>query len=143
MSGETHTFIKCPFCKVCSGVEIGLCSDGTMTVDENQELVAAGYEEFGVLRVRYFVPGSPGLKRGAYFPNSLEGQRVVDLLRIAWDRRLCFTFGNSLTTGQQNVLVWNTIPHKTNLGGGPPNHGFPDPTYLQRVRDALAQFGIK
>jgi len=142
MSGQPHTFLKCPFCKVCSGVEIGLCSDGTMTVATAQNLVAAGYEEFGVLCVRYFVPSSPGLKRDAFFPNSPEGKKVVDLLRIAWDRRLCFTFGNSLTTGQQNVLVWN-LPHKTALDGGPPRHGYPDPTYLQRVQDALAQFGIK
>lgn len=34
----------------------------------------------------------------------------------------------------------STIHHKTGFTGP---HGYPDPTYLTRVLDELAQFGIK
>jgi len=66
----------------------------------------------------------------------------LNLLRIAWDRRLIFTIGNSLVSGRQNVLVWN-IHHKSSVSGGVQEYGFPDPTYFQRVLDELKQYGIQ
>jgi len=47
-----------------------------------------------------------------------------------------------MTTGAQDVLVWN-IHHKTALNGGVQSHGYPDPTYLSRVKQELQQYGIK
>lgn len=75
-------------------------------------------------------------------PNNQEGRAVRDMLRIAFDRRLVFTVGESLTTGRKNVITWNGIHHKTSRVGGPARFGYPDPTYLQRVKEELALYGI-
>lgn len=55
----------------------------------------------------------------AYLPDSPEGNRVLGLLRQAFEQRLIFTIGTSMTTGLQNVITWNDIHHKTSIWGGP------------------------
>jgi deltex-like protein len=89
-------------------------------------------------------PGVPyhGTNRTCYLPNNAEGRKVRDMLRIAFNRRLIFTVGTSLTTGRQNTVTWNGIHHKTSLRGGPTRFGYPDPTYIQRVTEELATDGI-
>lgn len=65
----------------------------------------------------------------------------MELLKVAWNRRLIFTVGTSSTTGESNTVVWNEIHHKTemtNLSG----HGYPDPNYLDNVLAELAAQGV-
>ena len=64
-------------------------------------------------------PGQPysGTDRTAYLPNNAEGQEVLGLLKQAFDAGLVFTIGRSVTTGADNVVVWNDIHHKTNDTG--------------------------
>ncbi|XP_032362862.1 probable E3 ubiquitin-protein ligase DTX3 [Etheostoma spectabile] len=57
--------------------------------------------------------------RTALLPASEEGEKVLKLLRKAFDRRLTFTIGRSVTPGLNNVITWNDIHHKTNMDGGP------------------------
>jgi deltex-like protein len=66
---------------------------------------------------------------------------VLELLVKAWRRRLTFTIGTSVTTGEANVVVWNEIHHKTSMTneGG---HGYPDPHYLDNVLAELASQGV-
>lgn len=59
-----------------------------------------------------------GTWRTGYLPDNAEGREVRDLLKIAFDRKLIFTIGRSVTTGLDNQIVWNGIHHKTNLSGG-------------------------
>lgn len=40
-----------------------------------------------------------------YLPDTNEGHEVLDLLREAFNRRLVFTVGDSVTSGQQNVVT--------------------------------------
>ena len=47
-----------------------------------------------------------------------------------------------MTTGLDNQVVWNGIHHKTSTSGGAANFGFPDPTYLSRVKEELALKGV-
>ena len=61
----------------------------------------------------------PGTDRVAYLPDSPEGNRVLGLLRRAFEQRLIFTIGTSMTTGMHNVITWNDIHHKTSIWGGP------------------------
>ncbi len=42
--------------------------------------------------------------------------QVLKLLRKAWNRKLTFTIGQSVTTGEQATVVWNEIHHKTEFG---------------------------
>jgi len=43
-----------------------------------------------------------------------------------------FTIGNSVTTGRNNVIVWNGIHHKTKIGGGSSNYGWPVVVFVFR-----------
>ena len=67
---------------------------------------------------------------------------MLQLLIKAFDRKLIFTLGRSVTTGRDNQIVWNGIHHKTSLHGGSASFGYPDPTYLKRVKEELAAKGI-
>lgn len=141
MSGIEHTSVKCPFCQITTGIVVGTCPTGTMDVTLERSS-CDGYEEFGTIRIRYFINnGQYFLNRTAYLPNNVEGNEILGLLKIAWDRRVCFTIGTSVTTGQENTVVWN-IHHKTNKTGGVHFFGYPDPSYLQRVRLELEANGI-
>jgi len=41
------------------------------------------------------------------------------MLKTAFEQRLIFTIGQSRTSGEENVLTWNDIHHKTRRDGGP------------------------
>uniref|UniRef100_A0A0M3HXI2 E3 ubiquitin-protein ligase n=1 Tax=Ascaris lumbricoides TaxID=6252 RepID=A0A0M3HXI2_ASCLU len=66
----------------------------------------------------------------------------LEMFRIAFRSRLMFTIGDSVTTGMKDVVVWNCIHNKTSIYGGPQNFGYPDETYLDRVKDELAAVGV-
>lgn len=60
---------------------------------------------------------------------------------MAWDRKLTFTIGTSVTTGATDTVVWNEIHHKTELSNYS-GHGYPDPNYLDNVLMELAAQGV-
>lgn len=83
-----------------------------------------------------------GFPRVCYLPDCPKGQRVLRLLQVAWDRRLTFTIGTSVTTGASNTVVWNEIHHKTECHGNVSGHGYPDPNYLDNVLMELESQGV-
>ena len=72
----------------------------------------------------------PGTHRTGYLPDNKEGNEVLKLLETAFNRKLIFTVGRSVTTGRDNQIVWNGIHHKTNTSGGSSHFGYPDDTYF-------------
>nr|XP_015199978.1 PREDICTED: probable E3 ubiquitin-protein ligase DTX3 isoform X2 [Lepisosteus oculatus] len=146
----------CPVCRLVYGQLIGnQPANGTMTVERDPDLELPGHEGYGCIFIIYsFPPGTqaqehlnpgvryPGTDRVAYLPDSPEGNRVLGLLRRAFEQRLIFTIGTSMTTGMSNVITWNDIHHKTSVWGGPRCFGYPDPTYLVRVTEELREKGI-
>jgi deltex len=82
-----------------------------------------------------------GTRRHAYLPDTPEGREVLALLVKAFERRHSFLVGTSVTTGQNNVVVWS-VHHKTNTHGGSSSFGYPDPTYFNRVKHELADRGV-
>ena len=72
-----------------------------------------------ILQDRHPNPGKPfdGTVRTAFLPDTAEGREVCDLLKKAFDAGLIFTVGRSITTGADNVVVWNDIHHKTSYVG--------------------------
>lgn len=68
--------------------------------------------------------------------------QVLELLKVAWKRRLIFTVGTSNTTGETDTVVWNEIHHKTEMDRNLTGHGYPDPNYLQNVLAELAAQGV-
>ncbi len=75
-------------------------------------------------------------------PDTPEGNEVLALFELAFKRKLMFTVGRSVTTGLDNQVVWNGIHHKTAVNGGSSSFGYPDDTYLKRVKLELAAKGI-
>lgn len=68
--------------------------------------------------------------------------QVLELLKVAWMRRLIFTVGTSSTTGEPDTVVWNEIHHKTEMMSNVSGHGYPDPNYLDNVLAELAAQGV-
>uniref|UniRef100_A0A2K6M9C1 E3 ubiquitin-protein ligase n=1 Tax=Rhinopithecus bieti TaxID=61621 RepID=A0A2K6M9C1_RHIBE len=85
----------------------------------------------------------PGTQRTAYLPDNEEGRKVSKLLRKAFDQKLIFTVGYSRVLGTSDVITWNDIHHKTSKFGGPEKYGYPDPSYLKRVKEELKAKGIE
>jgi hypothetical protein len=69
-----------------------------------------------------------------------QGKEVLTLLVKAFERRLTFIVGTSVTTGQKDTVVWSGIHHKTSMYGG--SFGYPDEKYLNRVTLELADRGV-
>jgi deltex-like protein len=147
----THCQPKCPSCGQLFDVMKGNQPPGTMSVKTIPTLLS-GHETYITIEIEYNIPdgiqddshpnpGQPyhGTCRRAYLPNNAEGNEVCSLLREAFDARLIFTVGRSITTGRENCVIWNDIHHKTSLTG---QFGYPDATYLQRIRAELAAKGI-
>eukprot|EP00607_Mallomonas_marina_P001932 CAMPEP_0182427572 /NCGR_PEP_ID=MMETSP1167-20130531/18536_1 /TAXON_ID=2988 /ORGANISM="Mallomonas Sp, Strain CCMP3275" /LENGTH=429 /DNA_ID=CAMNT_0024609895 /DNA_START=32 /DNA_END=1321 /DNA_ORIENTATION=+ len=89
-------------------------------------------------------PGTPysGTQRVAFLPDNPAGREVLGLLQRAFNQRLVFTVGTSVTTGRSNTVVWNGIHHKTSPTGGVTQFGWPDDTYFERVKEELKAKGI-
>uniref|UniRef100_A0A1A7XAB9 E3 ubiquitin-protein ligase n=2 Tax=Iconisemion striatum TaxID=60296 RepID=A0A1A7XAB9_9TELE len=144
----------CPICNTFHGVYTGTQPRGSMTVTRSW-LSLPGFEHCGSIVIQYSFPAgiqgpehpNPGVSysstsRTAFLPDCAEGDKVLRLLKTAFDRRLTFTIGRSATTGLNNVITWNDIHHKTSIGGGPQHFGYPDPEYLLRVQEELRLKGV-
>jgi deltex-like protein len=140
--GEKNNF-KCPICSKIYGILEGDMPKGTFSVSKTSQR-CSGYN-CDTLVITYNFPNGPGYtgtNRTAYLPNNQEGREVLALLKLAFDRKLTFTVGTSVTTGRKNTVVWNGIHHKTNLYGGATNFGYPDKSYFNRVKEELAAKGV-
>ena len=78
--------------------------------------------------------------REAYLPVNPDGKDCLLLLKKAFQQRLTFIIGESLTTKKKNTICWN-IHHKTsrlrnNI------YGYPDETYRVRLFEELEQYKI-
>jgi deltex len=143
---EQH--IKCPVCYQIYGIMTGDQPDGTMNHHVSKNTQCSGYN-CGTIIISYSFPSGSrngkhysGTHRTAYLPDNDEGREVLALLREGFKRKLLFTVGRSVTTGQDNTTVWNGVHHKTNTSGGSSHFGYPDPTYFDRVKLELAMKGV-
>ena len=93
-----------------------------------------GYESCGTILITYkFNKGIQGLNHPrpgqryhgttqyGYLPDNSKGQKVLKLLKKAFDQKLTFTIGQS-TTGKNDCVILNDIPHKTSTTGGSTNY---------------------
>ncbi|KAK2170392.1 hypothetical protein LSH36_3g23078 [Paralvinella palmiformis] len=154
MGNENGSF-QCPVCKCIYGTKVGNCPPGEIKV-ETIPTPLPGYPQCGTIIITYNIsggiqgpehpnPGKPftsqGFPRRGHLPDNSLGRKVSRLLQEAWKRRLTFTIGTSVTTGEQDTVVWNEIHHKTsmeNISG----HGYPDPNYLDNVLEELKIHGV-
>ena len=146
---KEKTGFKCPICQKIYGIIKGDMPPGTMTAIVNDKLKCEGYENKRTIIINYKIKDGifkgkkfTGTYRKSYIPNTKNGRILLGLLKIAFDRRLTFTVGTSVTTGITDTIVWNGIHHKTNISGGPTKYGYPDPKYFNRVLEELASKGV-
>ena len=144
-----QTGFKCAICQKIYGIIMGSMPPGTISAKIDEKLKCAGFPNNGTIELSYnFKSGKingksyAGTSRMTFIPNTKEGRIVLGLLKIAFDRKLTFTIGTSVTTGQQDCVVWNGIHHKTQVSGGATSYGYPDPTYFNRVTEELAAKGV-
>ncbi|XP_028398988.1 tripartite motif-containing protein 45-like [Dendronephthya gigantea] len=144
---------KCPVCGQVDGARPGNQPPGVMS-DKTRSTQLPGFTECGTLVITYHFPSgiqeldhpNPGkpyeeAMHIAYLPDNKEGRKVLILLKRAFEQKLTFTIGRSETTGLNDCVVCK-IEHKKSVSGGPSNFGYPDPNYLARVEQELAEKGI-
>ncbi|GMT04189.1 hypothetical protein PENTCL1PPCAC_26363, partial [Pristionchus entomophagus] len=146
-------------CWICGGFfasPMGNMPPGTMTHSVMAGHSLPGHSDSnGVICIEYSFRGGvqgpqhprpgvafSGTRRSAYLPNNAAGQLVLRLLEKAFECKLTFAVGDSVTSGAQNTVVWNNVHHKTSMHGGPQAYGYPDPGYLDRLTEELASLGI-
>lgn len=152
--GWMETKRYCPVCKASYGIRTGIMPAGTFNsrVIDNP---CAGFEKYPTIVINWSIPGgtqtkihpNPGIRyRGAhrtgYLPFTKKGKLVFKLLKLAFERRLMFTVGFSITRGCDNVVIWNEIHAKTSMSGGAYYHGYPDEKYLDRSIEELKSKGV-
>uniref|UniRef100_A0A8C3RZ71 E3 ubiquitin-protein ligase n=1 Tax=Chelydra serpentina TaxID=8475 RepID=A0A8C3RZ71_CHESE len=155
-NGNKDGSLQCPSCKTIYGEKTGTQPKGKMEVSTFTQSLP-GHQDCGTIQIVYSIsrgmqgpehpnPGTPytarGFPRYCYLPDNEKGRKVLDLLRVAWKRRLIFTVGTSSTTGESNTVVWNEIHHKTEMDTNLSGHGYPDPNYLDNVLAELAAQGV-
>uniref|UniRef100_A0A0M3JXR0 E3 ubiquitin-protein ligase n=1 Tax=Anisakis simplex TaxID=6269 RepID=A0A0M3JXR0_ANISI len=124
---------QCPTCRMWYGVPRGNQPlNAHMHVEERRGKIP-GFENCkSYFEIFYNIPSGiqtrdhprpgnyyHGTSRTAYLPNNEQGQKVLELFKLAFRYRLMFTVGDSVTTGRTDVVVWNSIHNKTSVYGGP------------------------
>uniref|UniRef100_A0A8B9BAX2 E3 ubiquitin-protein ligase n=1 Tax=Anser brachyrhynchus TaxID=132585 RepID=A0A8B9BAX2_9AVES len=155
-NGNKDGSLQCPSCKTIYGEKTGTQPKGKMEVSTFPQSLP-GHKDCGTIQIVYHIsrgiqgpehpnPGMPytarGFPRYCYLPDNEKGRKVLELLKVAWKRRLIFTVGTSSTTGESNTVVWNEIHHKTEMDTNLSGHGYPDPNYLDNVLAELAAQGV-
>ncbi|XP_052544746.1 probable E3 ubiquitin-protein ligase DTX2 isoform X4 [Tympanuchus pallidicinctus] len=155
-NGNKDGSLQCPSCKTIYGEKTGTQPKGKMEVSTFPQSLP-GHRDCGTIQIVYHIsrgiqgpehpnPGMPytarGFPRYCYLPDNEKGRKVLELLKVAWNRRLIFTVGTSSTTGESNTVVWNEIHHKTEMDTNLSGHGYPDPNYLDNVLAELAAQGV-
>ncbi|KPP75721.1 putative E3 ubiquitin-protein ligase DTX2 [Scleropages formosus] len=155
-NGNKDGSLQCPSCKTIYGEKTGTQPKGKMEI-YNIPQPLPGHPDCGTIQIIYNIPpgiqgpehpnpGQPytcrGFPRLCFLPDNEKGRKVLELLKVAWSRRLIFTVGTSSTTGEADTVVWNEIHHKTEMMSNVSGHGYPDPNYLDNVLSELASQGV-
>ncbi|XP_071089553.1 E3 ubiquitin-protein ligase TRIM45-like [Haliotis cracherodii] len=147
--------VHCPVCKTCCKVITGDMPPGVMeTLVISDRL--PGYEQHNTIKITYRFEDEvlseeypfPGLgycggEFTAYLPNSPEGQKVLALLKVAWEKKLTFTIGTPEVL--RFTLIFR-IPHKVKKQRSAftttRSDSYPDPDYLRTVQESLKSLGV-
>jgi len=155
IKSSSNTFIECPYCKTVYGTKMGNMPTTGRINHSIKSMALSGYENCGCFEIIFnFTPGiqgpehpNPGqpfnchsFPRTAYLPDNKDGEMALHGIYMAWNQRMLFTIGTSITTGMSNTITWNDIHMKTRPSGG--QHGYPDPNYIMNLRDDLTVRGI-
>jgi hypothetical protein len=133
-------------------VGVGLMPTGTMRIDAFPLYKCSGFNvgtyvisyrfNEGVQSGYHPSPDQPyaASYRVCFLPMSAEGTMLLDRLKAAFVQGLTTMIGTSNTTGFENSIVWNSIPHKTKTTPG--RYGFPDLNFFAQANQALDLLGV-
>lgn len=144
----------CPVCKEFYGEKvIGTLPNGTMKIIEEDFSLPGFPDNITTYHIIYTInvgiqlsihsnPGKlfKGDVRHAYLPNNQDGKDCLILLKKAFQQRLTFVIGESLTTKRKDTICWN-IHHKTSIKKNN-IYGYPDVTYRTRLFSETEQYNI-
>ena len=147
---------KCSHCGTRYAVQTGNQPPGLFLYRKYNNLHCHGHEKVGtwVMTMKFEAgyqtkdhpnPGVryPGDTRIAYVPDTQDGRQALMLSKIAFDRKLVFTVGHSLTSKQDNRIIWNGLHFKTSINADKEHHGWKnDFDYFKRFKDELKTKGI-
>ena len=154
-AGPHH--IQCPNCQRIHGVRTGNMPTTGQMMYAKHATSLPGYPDSGMIIIKYVFnngvqdqthpnPGKPfharGFPRTAFLPDNQKGERVLQLLITAFQRRLTFTIGRSVSRGEDDCVTWNGIHHKTVVRDNGTGYGYPDSGYLDRVIQELNILGV-
>jgi len=155
IANSPSPFLQCPYCKKVYGTRTGnRPTTGTMR-HRLLGIAVPGYPLCDTIELQFNFsrgvqgpehpnPGQPynpyGFPRNAFLPDNKEGLKALHGLYLAWEQRLLFTVGRSITNGMDNCVTWNDIHLKTKVTGG--EHSYPDENHLTNLAEDLAGFGI-
>ncbi len=138
-------------CGTFYGIAMGTQPEGRMTVSRNSSHLS-GHSGCGQIVMQFEFPGgtqgkehpNPGKayhgdSRVAYLPDNAEGQKLLKMFEVGWERKQLFKIGFSETRNVDGVICYNGIHMKSAPSG---THGYPDPTYPQRVKEEFGTKGI-
>lgn len=116
----------------------------------------AGHDDCGTLVIHFHIgAGTQGLEHPipgepfpafdyvTYLPDNSEGHEVLRMLELAWKRGLLFRIGFNPATKRKDVIVPNGIELKTKRTGNPQQGGWPDVSYMSRLKSDLKEVGIQ
>ncbi len=139
--GAGHTM--CPLCNEAFVGSTGPQPSGKMHA-KIQPFHCAGHVGTGTIEILYDFPDGTrngksyaGDRRRNYVPNNSMGREILQILIHCFREGLLFKLGTSATTGADNVITFN-IHQKTRTDGGEVKHGWPDPTYIDRLKSECA-----
>ncbi|XP_062605726.1 uncharacterized protein LOC134267540 isoform X2 [Saccostrea cucullata] len=120
---------------------------GTMSHMTRRNMSVPGYEYCeGAIEIQFDIPSGKvlrkdrssscsaytGVQHKAYLPNSAEGREILRLLKRAFEADLVFRVSS------RGTVEW-CISHKTSVHG---LNGYPDSSYLRKVKDELSRRGV-
>ncbi|KAH3786942.1 hypothetical protein DPMN_165060, partial [Dreissena polymorpha] len=126
----------CPNCGKICGIITGDQPPGTMRISRDW-VSCVGFEGVGRICISYHLMEESRRQ----IIQLREGEDVCRMLKVAFQRKLIFTIGSSRTTGEEGVITWNDIHHKTDPRPQS-QFGYPGPSYLERVTDELKTKGV-
>jgi deltex-like protein len=150
---EKHN--TCPVCGTYYGKAIGTQPEGKMTVKKVSSKLP-GHASCGTINIDFEFPSGtqgenhphPGsayaaCRKTAYLPDNTEGQNVLKLFELAWERKILFKVDDRKSDdGAVAQIVENGISFKTVNKESSSVHAYPDPNYLEIAREQLQRKGV-
>jgi len=139
---------RCPMCHLSFGKVVGSQPARGLMRWHYEQHALPGHDCNHMIVMDFEFPegvddkGEPYRKRRCrgYLPANSQGSILLELFKLAFRRRVMFGLGHSFATEAYRPTF--NIHLKTNVKGGPTNHGYPDESYFERSMEELLANGI-